>query len=97
MKNILLIIVLALAGWYGWGKYEAHVRAQRAAEAAGKSAPATSSKPGAPAVSFFTCDGRDSCIQMTSCEEAKFFLKNCPGMNPEANREGASCEKQWCR
>ena len=28
----------------------------------------------------YQCDGRVYCSQMTSCEEAKFFLANCPGV-----------------
>lgn len=101
MQRIIWILVLAILGWYAWGKYEAQVKAQRAAEAVGqwsnKLVPATSSKPGDQGVSFFTCDGRNTCAQMTSCEEARYFAKNCPGLSSEVTGEGiASCEKQWC-
>jgi len=27
----------------------------------------------------YQCDGRVYCSKMTSCEEAEFFLANCPG------------------
>lgn len=106
MQRIILILVLAALGWYGWGRYQTHLKAERAAEAAEaaklqvlkkKANPAGSTKAGDSGVSFFTCDGRTTCMQMTSCEEAKFFLKNCPDMNPSASREGISCEKQWCK
>ena len=49
-----------------------------------------------PAVLFFTCDGRSTCKQMTSCEEARYFIKTCPGFNAGVFGEEASCEKQWC-
>ena len=29
----------------------------------------------------FACDGRIHCSQMTSCAEATFFLRNCPGVS----------------
>jgi len=45
----------------------------------------------------FKCDGRIYCSQMTSCEEAKFFLQNCPGVKMDGNGDGVPCEKQWCK
>ena len=44
----------------------------------------------------FKCDGRTYCSQMTSCEEAKFFLKNCPNPKMDGNNDGVPCERQWC-
>lgn len=44
----------------------------------------------------FTCDGRTHCSQMTSCEEAKYFLKQCPGTEMDGNGDGEPCEQQWC-
>lgn len=46
--------------------------------------------------SRFKCDGRIHCSQMTSCEEATFFLKNCPGVKMDGDGDGMPCEKQWC-
>lgn len=98
MKRLLLIVLVAAAAWYGWGKYEAHVRAERAAEAAAaRTGARPGARPAAAAVNFFTCDGRNTCGQMTSCEEAKYFIKNCPGMNVTVSGEGVSCERQWCK
>jgi hypothetical protein len=34
---------------------------------------------------------------MGSCEEAKWFLQNCPGVKMDGNRDGVPCEKQHCR
>jgi hypothetical protein len=47
-------------------------------------------------VSRFKCDGRTFCSQMTSCEEAKFFLNNCPDTKMDGNNDGIPCEAQWC-
>lgn len=43
------------------------------------------------------CDGRKYCSQMTSCAEATWFLKNCPGVQMDGNHDGVPCERQWCR
>ena len=48
------------------------------------------------AAQAFRCDGRTHCSQMTSCDEAKFFLKNCPGTQMDGDRDGIPCEMQWC-
>ena len=50
-----------------------------------------------PAVtSGFRCDGRQHCTQMRSCDEAKYFLANCPGVKMDGDRDGFPCEEQWC-
>ncbi|MDT4288897.1 excalibur calcium-binding domain-containing protein [Methylomonas sp. MO1] len=45
----------------------------------------------------YVCDGRTYCSQMTSCEEATFFINNCPDTKMDGNNDGIPCEKQWCR
>ncbi|MCL7422837.1 MAG: excalibur calcium-binding domain-containing protein [Methylobacter sp.] len=45
----------------------------------------------------FTCDGRNRCSQMTSCEEATFFLQNCPNQETDGDHDGVPCEDQWCQ
>ncbi len=44
----------------------------------------------------YRCDGRKKCPQMHSCEEAKFFLKNCRGVKLDIDGNGIPCESQWC-
>jgi len=44
----------------------------------------------------YRCKGRVYCSQMTSCEEAEFFLANCPGVKMDGGGDGVPCEKQWC-
>lgn len=68
-----------------------------AAAAAVAAAPQRSVAPAAPAVtSAYRCDGRTHCSQMRSCEEATWFLRNCPGTQMDGNRDGIPCERQWC-
>ena len=59
----------------------------------------TSTRPGtAPKpTANYRCDGRTYCSQMRSCEEATFFLRNCPGVKMDGNNDGVPCETQWCR
>jgi len=97
MKKLVLVVVFALLAWQGYQKYLApgHGQTARAGVAdlyrtEGPSAASSSS-------SRFTCDGRTHCSQMTSCEEATFFLRNCPGVKMDGNNDGIPCEKQWCR
>lgn len=45
----------------------------------------------------FKCDGRTYCSQMRSCQEATFFLNNCPGTKMDGNNDGIPCERQWCK
>jgi hypothetical protein len=63
-------------------------------------APAAASKAmsvaTAPAAASYRCDGRTYCSQMHSCAEATYFLRNCPGVKMDGNRDGVPCEKQWC-
>ena len=44
----------------------------------------------------FFCDGRHYCSQMTSCEEATYFLRHCPGTEMDGDGDGVPCESQWC-
>jgi hypothetical protein len=46
--------------------------------------------------SSFTCDGREYCSQMTSCEEATYFINNCPNTKMDGDHDGVPCERQWC-
>jgi len=42
------------------------------------------------------CDGRQHCSQMTSCDEATFFIKNGPDTKMGGDRDGVPCEEQRC-
>jgi len=93
MKNIILLLLLASAGWYGYKQYQLRVNipAEDATEIAAPSIPRLAPE------ARFKCDGRTYCSQMTSCAEATFFLQNCPGTKMDGNNDGIPCEKQWCK
>lgn len=42
----------------------------------------------------FVCDGREHCSQMTSCEEARFFLRHCPNTKMDGDGDGQPCERE---
>jgi hypothetical protein len=49
-----------------------------------------------PGDSRYRCDGRVYCSQMTSCEEATWFLQHCSGVKMDGEGDGVLCERQWC-
>ncbi len=44
----------------------------------------------------YQCDGRTHCSQMTSCDEATFFINHCPSTEMDGDTDGIPCESQWC-
>jgi cold shock CspA family protein len=89
----LSLVVLALCaggvGVYGWQHYKATPALE---------VPATSSAAALrlQATPRFACQGKQYCSQMTSCEEATFYLKNCPDVKIDGDGDGIPCEEQWC-
>ena len=89
-----MLLLVAGLGWYGYAQYaERAERPQTAPQSVMSPAPTSAPEFKAPA---FQCDGRKHCGQMTSCSEAKLFLKNCPGMEMDGDGDGIPCEQQWC-
>jgi cold shock CspA family protein len=84
------LLMLAAVGWYGYSRF-ATERTRPPASVA----PVIQTLPFAPAQTF-TCDGRTRCSQMTSCAEATFFVKQCPGTQMDGDGDGKPCESQWC-
>jgi endonuclease YncB( thermonuclease family) len=54
------------------------------------------SSPTAATSSGFTCAGKRYCREMTSCEEAKFYLTVCGVRSLDGNKDGVPCE-MLCR
>jgi hypothetical protein len=92
MKKIILIIIV-LMGWYGNYKYK-----QGQLVAAPTESSIENNEPTETLVnSNYKCDGRTRCPQMTSCEEATFFINNCPNTKMDGDNDGIPCESQWCQ
>ena len=98
MKRLIVIALIGFLAWQGYSRYETARSARSTSGEAGieqrqdRDTKAIDETP-----SDFKCDGRTYCSQMTSCAEATFFLKNCPGAKMDGNNDGVPCEKQWCR
>jgi len=93
MKRLVLLLLLVALGWYAYVKYPNYFKAQRVLESEARPSIPLLGSSGAA----FKCDGRTYCSQMTSCAEATYFLKNCPGTKMDGNNDGVPCEKQWCK
>ena len=111
-SKLVLLLILASLGLYGYNHYTQRTAQMRAEQAELLSpepspvnlfaepprptpAPSAEARPQAPA--NFRCDGRRYCTQMTSCQEARYFLANCPDVKMDGNGDGVPCEMQWCK
>lgn len=103
--RVALLLFVLLLGTAAYNKYfnPANVRPVAAElDSIGKtesptSSPASLGTSAAPVTATgFKCDGRILCSQMTSCAEATFFLRNCPGVKMDGDNDGIPCEEQWC-
>jgi cold shock CspA family protein len=90
--GVVTVLVLLSVGGYAYTKFSARSSVEQLPAVSASAPPA-----GSLATVQYRCDGRLYCSQMTSCAEAKFFLKNCPGTRMDGNNDGIPCEKQWCR
>ena len=70
--------------------------ATASAPAARAPAAPTAAPTSAASSSGFTCAGKRYCREMTSCEEAKFYLTQCGVSSLDGNHDGEPCEK-LCR
>ena len=44
------------------------------------------------ATSQFVCEGKQHCSEMRSCEEAQFYVANCPNTLMDGDNDGRACE-----
>ncbi|MFT3859187.1 MAG: cold shock domain-containing protein [Aquabacterium sp.] len=107
LSTLVMVLVVMGIGTYGFREVKARMhRAELAAmpiEAGPEPAPNPTQKTDGlkPATSVSNtsdqCDGRKRCTQMTSCAEATWFIKHCPGTEMDGDGDGVPCEEQWCR
>jgi hypothetical protein len=108
MKKLLLIVAIGFAVWHYYPKpsnspvitnigSDGSVLSSPVITGAFSNARSPSTSLSGSTASSYRCDGRTHCSQMRSCEEATYFLKNCPGTKMDGNYDGVPCEQQWCR
>lgn len=95
MRNALVVVAIALVGWLAYTRVVGPSAGEASDSGAATPGNATDFLSEASS-SQFSCDGREYCSQMTSCEEAMLFLRNCPGVKMDGNNDGIPCERQWC-
>ena len=102
MRRVTVLVFVISIGCYGYVKYQDRIKVQRALGTEVESSEAQATRAPTPkfessTAGAFKCDGRIYCSQMSSCAEAKFFLKNCPGTKMDGDKNGIPCESQWCK
>lgn len=97
MKRFIIVVILGFLAWQSYTKYQSRRTVQAVSESAAEISDRPSAQRNSTDEAQFKCDGRTYCSQMTSCAEATYFLKNCPGVKMDGNHDGVPCEQQWCR
>jgi cold shock CspA family protein len=93
LPGLAIVAALVGTGIYAYTKFSEGESHRAATEGPSSASTALYS---APAAKPFQCDGRTRCTQMTSCEEVRFFLKNCPDTRLDGTGDDMPCEQQWC-
>ena len=90
LRNIVILVcVVGTVAWY------ANTRGQHDTAQVPPHIERVAASPTTP--QQFTCEGKTRCSHMSSCEEAKFYLKNCLGTEMDGDKDGIPCEMQWCQ
>ena len=92
----VLIMVALLGVGSVWGYKQFSGWQHREELAAQPAVPLTRAPTSSVAPAAYSCNGRTYCSQMTSCAEAKWFIRNCPGTKMDGNNDGIPCQEQWC-
>ncbi len=91
-SGLVLLVVISVAGYAGFDSWRS-----RQAVAVGNAGAIAEPVPKTwDNAERYQCDGRTHCSQMTSCEEAKFFIRNCPNTKMDGDGDGVPCERQFC-
>jgi hypothetical protein len=100
MRNFVIVLVLGVLVWQGYARFGTGRSETEPEQLVSEASPASGPSAQIPApvrIARFKCDGRTRCSQMTSCEEANYFLRNCPGVEMDGDNDGVPCERQWCK
>jgi hypothetical protein len=98
MRRLLIALVIGVLAWQAWGAYQARTADGESLDDSEESVTAQllDQEAASDDRSPYQCDGRTHCSEMTSCEEAEFFLANCPGVKMDGGGDGVPCERRWC-
>ena len=90
MKKLILLVLVAVAGWQIYVKESVPVITNADLVLLNEltqhiTTPLSSDHN-------YSCDGRQYCSQMNSREEAVFFINNCPNTKMDGDHDGRPCE-----
>ena len=88
-ETVIAVLLLGGIAGYGYTRFKQSDAVDTPTQASLETAQSQDS-------SRFSCDGRTMCSQMTSCEEARYFVQHCPNTKMDGNGDGEPCEQQWC-
>lgn len=94
--NFISLLILLISGYVIYTKYFPDFFTEKMDTTKSSATPFPAKTSSRKSEQHFRCDGRIHCSQMRSCQEAKFFLKNCPGVKMDGDKDGTPCEQQWC-
>ena len=90
LKKIILIVLIATVSW---GYYTKNGAVSFTPPPIENKEPISSTNN----QHNYQCDGRQHCSQMSSYEEAKYFIENCPNTKMDGDNDGIPCERQFGR
>lgn len=95
LSTVFSVLMLGAIGYYGYSELSKHFGSHER-----EPLPVVSqnnTQVGQPKVTNqnFTCDGRQHCNQMTSKDEAQYFLAHCPDVKMDGDGDGDACEQQF--
>lgn len=99
MFRLIIYALIAVGAWKAYATYQARQQQAAAIQLLINEPRARDIDVGRsvnPSKPKYQCDGRTHCSQMTSCEEATFFIRNCPGTKMDGDNDGIPCERQLC-
>ena len=93
MKKMLMLVFIVVVGLHYFQKAGPRSVTVQTEPAPEISSPAPYQQMPAPKpAARFSCDGRQYCSQMTSRAEAEFFVRSCPNVKMDGDRDGIPCE-----
>jgi cold shock CspA family protein len=95
LRGLITVAIIVILGWSGYRHYISRLPPS-SAQSQQVQGIGDLFRSRTPAASPFSCDGRTHCSQMSSCAEATYFLKNCPGTKMDGDYDGVPCERQLC-
>lgn len=94
MIKIWLVVLAAVAALLYYRTHAPVGPTLNASESAEPSPPVERARQTAvsPPTTTFRCEGKQHCREMTSCDEARFYLRNCPSVKIDGDNDGIPCE-----